>query len=260
MKTEIRFDEGYSPLWIDKILEIHNKTEMKRSVDCKQIVSDAFNSSFAVVTAWSDSRLIGFGRMISDCKMYSSIFDVVIDPDFQKRGIGQEIMKKLIDKTPPVSFIILTATTGKEPFYAKLGFRKHKTAMALYRGSKKPSPYLELWPPKHSDVFYGMIVEESLTDPTVINNVSVSKVKITNPDRWHIYTVTTSELQVEKYQAWLKDDPWYMHFWRGDEIVVVFKDKSFSFSKNNKSMWGPAINYGKSLGIPEEQLDFLTEI
>lgn len=143
MKNEIKFSEGYSPLWIDQIIEIHNKTEMKRGEEYKQIVCDAFGSSFAVISAWKDSRLIGFGRMISDGQMYSGIFDVVVDPEFQKKGIGKEIVNRLIEKTPSKSFIILTTTLGKEPFYAKLGFRKHKTAMAIYRGRQGPSPYLE---------------------------------------------------------------------------------------------------------------------
>ena len=259
MKAEIRFEEGYSPLWIDQILEVHNKTEMKRGIEYKQMVSDAFNSSFAVVTAWSDSRLIGFGRMISDGKMYSSVFDVVVDPEFQKNGIGLGIMNRLIEKTPPKSFILLTTTLGKEPFYAKLGFRKHKTAMALYRGRKEPNPYLEPWPSTDTNPFHGMIIEESLNDPAFINSLSVAKVKITTPDRWHIYTVTTSEVSMDTYQGFLKNGPWYMHFWRGDEIIAIFKDKSFNFSVTDKATWIPVINYGKSIGIPETQLDFIME-
>lgn len=142
MIEKINFREGYSSEWILQILEIHNKTEMKRSEDKKQLISDAFSSSFAVITAWVDHRLIGCGRMISDGQMYSSIFDVVIDPDFQKQGIGLGIMKRLVEKAPHTC-IHLTSTFGNEEFYKKLGFKKHKTAFALYPERMSSSPYLE---------------------------------------------------------------------------------------------------------------------
>lgn len=140
--TRINFRDDYSPEWISQILEIHNKTEMKRSESKKQLISDAFSSSFVVVTAWVDNRLIGCGRMISDGQMYSAIFDVVIDPDFQKQNIGQEIMGRLIARAPHTC-IHLTSTFGSEEFYKKLGFKKHKTAFALYPEKMSSSPYLE---------------------------------------------------------------------------------------------------------------------
>lgn len=257
MNIEVQFIETYSPTWIDQILEIHNKTELKRGYDRRKIICDAFQSSFAVVTAWKNTQLVGCGRMISDGQMYSGIFDVVIDPEFQKMGIGREIVKRLIAKAPQTC-IHLTSTFGKEAFYAKLGFKKHKTAMALYPGNMSMSTYLETWSPNNSQHFIGMVIEESLNDPTVLNEISVKKVQITSPGSWHIYTFTTPDLHVERYMSWIKDGPWYMHFWRDNEIVVVFKDRFFTFMKDDPSSRQPAIDHGKSMGIPLEQLDFIT--
>jgi N-acetylglutamate synthase-like GNAT family acetyltransferase len=136
----IQFREGYDPAWIDQIMQIHNKTEMKR-IRPEQ-VNQAFAASFAVVTAWMDNQVVACGRMISDGQMYSAIFDVVVDPDFQKKGIGKGIIEKLIAKAPD-TMIHLTSTFGNEAFYEKLGFKKHKTAMALYPAYMAHSPYLE---------------------------------------------------------------------------------------------------------------------
>lgn len=82
---------------------------------------------------------------------------------------------------------------------------------------------------------------------------------MTGPDRWHIYNVTLAEHQIDQCQKWLKEGPWYMHFWCGDRIIAIFKDKTFHFSRSDKSTWTPAITHGRSVGIPEAQLDFLTE-
>lgn len=136
----IQFREGYEPAWIDQIMQIHNKTEMKRTRP--EQVNHAFAASFAVVTAWMDSQIIACGRMLSDGQMYSAIFDVVVDPEFQKKGIGQGVLERLI-ATAPETCVHLTSTFGNEAFYQKLGFKKHKTAMALYPARMAGSPYLE---------------------------------------------------------------------------------------------------------------------
>ncbi len=78
--------------------------------------------------------------MITDFEMYSSIFDVVVDPMFQKSGVGKIVMSSLIMKAPNTC-IYLTSTFGNEVFYHKLGFRFHKSAMALYPESFGRTPY-----------------------------------------------------------------------------------------------------------------------
>lgn len=111
--------------------------------------------------------------------------------------------------------------------------------------------------------YTGTIIEESLDDNRIINDLDVTKVHITddaNPrDRWHLYTIKASLEDIEKLSHNIKSGKWYMHFWLGTKIVAVFKDKSFEFDYNNKGSWQPAIEYGLSLDIPREQLDFVIE-
>ena len=113
---------------------------MKRSNAEK--VDRAFSNSQVVASVWLEDRLIALGRMITDFEMYSSIFDVVVDPEFQKKSLGQRVMQALIEKAPKTC-IYLTSTFGNEAFYYKLGFRFHKSAMALYPESFGRTPYLD---------------------------------------------------------------------------------------------------------------------
>ena len=50
-----------------------------------------------------------------------------------------------------------------------------------------------------------------------------------------------------------------MHFWKDRDVIAIFKDKKFEFNYDDKSTWKDVVNYGLSLGIPKEQLDFLIE-
>ena len=88
----------------------------------------AVDNSLYTITAVEDDRTVGMGRMIGD-GMYFLIADIVVCPEFQKRGIGTNIINMLLkyveDNTPAggCSSIQLIAEKGKEPFYEKLGFK-----------------------------------------------------------------------------------------------------------------------------------------
>ncbi|MDV4149397.1 GNAT family N-acetyltransferase [Clostridium sp. AL.422] len=91
----------------------------------------SFENSYAVVFIFHDSKLIGFGRSISDGVRQSAIYDVAIHPEYQRKGIGSLIIKNIIEATPTCNFI-LYASPGKESFYESLGFSKLKTGMGLF--------------------------------------------------------------------------------------------------------------------------------
>lgn len=110
--------------------------------------------------------------------------------------------------------------------------------------------------------YMGIIVEESLEDNRILNNLKIVKFEISeeeNPtDRWHIYTVKVSEKEIIMLLKNIKPK-WYMHFWKDRDVIAIFKDKKFEFNYDDKSTWKDVVNYGLSLGIPKEQLDFVIE-
>ncbi|MEW5801248.1 MAG: GNAT family N-acetyltransferase [bacterium] len=104
----------------------------------------AFGSSYAVVFAFDSDKLIGLGRAICDGEYQAAIYDVVLLPEYQGKGIGKDMMMRLCDQLP-VENIILYAVPGRQGFYEKCGFRKMRTAMAMLNPvmSNPESGYLE---------------------------------------------------------------------------------------------------------------------
>jgi len=91
----------------------------------------AFLNSFSVVFIFGHEKLIGFGRAISDGSYQAAIYDVVVIPEYQKRGVGRLIMERILQKISNCN-IILYANLGREEFYEKMGFRLMNTAMAKF--------------------------------------------------------------------------------------------------------------------------------
>ncbi len=111
-------------------------------------------------------------------------------------------------------------------------------------------------------MFKGTIVLESLENAEVIRDFKILSLNETtdlNPaDRWHLYEVEATREQLEKLSKVIKPTKWYAHFWNVKrEVIAVFRNKIFELNFDDKKSRERAIQYGISVGIPEEQLDFL---
>ena len=111
-----------------------------------------------------------------------------------------------------------------------------------------------------NQLYYGVIVEEALDDNSLINNIIIDKVHITDhesrQDRWHMYQVKVSLDKINELAEHVIDD-WYIHFWNGSNIIALFGwNKQFHFNYDKKETWNEVMEYGRSIGIPDEQLDF----
>ena len=78
-------------------------------------------------------RLVGVGRALADGLDCSYIADVAVHPEHQGIGLGRAIISKLVELSEGHKKIILYANPGTEGFYAKLGFYRMNTAMAIWR-------------------------------------------------------------------------------------------------------------------------------
>lgn len=113
-----------------------------------------------------------------------------------------------------------------------------------------------------------VMIAESLEDPSIINDFEVHKAQISkkehevdnkgNKSRRHSVWVKASEEQIERLQTQIKQG-WYCHFWRNNEIIAIYRSRKFMFLSVDKLTWKEAIDYGKSIGMPGNELDFPTD-
>jgi ribosomal protein S18 acetylase RimI-like enzyme len=91
-------------------------------------VKKAIQHSFLVLSMWEQRgakrRLIGFSRATSDHAFNATVWDVVVHPEFQGRGLGKALMRQTIDRLrrEDISNITLFADPHVVEFYKSLGF------------------------------------------------------------------------------------------------------------------------------------------
>nr|YP_009392385.1 hypothetical protein [Caloglossa monosticha]ARW60947.1 hypothetical protein [Caloglossa monosticha] len=91
-------------------------------------VKIAINNSFLVTHLFyysnNQKKLIGFARATSDHSFNATIWDVVIHPNFQNKGLGKALMNQIIKylRYSDISTITLFADPQVTKFYKHLGF------------------------------------------------------------------------------------------------------------------------------------------
>ena len=88
----------------------------------------SLKNSLFHVSVYNKSQIIAMGRVVGDGAMYFYIQDVIVDPHYQKMGLGSLVMKHieafLAVSAKKGSTIGLLAAKGKEAFYTKYGYIK----------------------------------------------------------------------------------------------------------------------------------------
>lgn len=83
------------------------------------------NSLFSVCIR-SGNTLIGMGRVVGDGGCNFEIVDVAVHPDFQRQGLGSQIMEALMaylhENAPSSAYVSLIADEGAPALYRRFGF------------------------------------------------------------------------------------------------------------------------------------------
>ncbi len=81
-----------------------------------------FLNSTLVISAWQNERLIGAVRVLSDKMFRSIIYDLLVLPEFQNKGIGKELIRRCIEHFPNSEWLVQT-TEKISSYYEKIGFQ-----------------------------------------------------------------------------------------------------------------------------------------
>ncbi len=101
-------------------------------------LSKALENTWYVVCAYDSEQLVGMGRIVSDGVLYAMIYDMIVLPDYQGRGIGSRMLDKLIERCRQAGIrdLQLFSAAGKMSFYDKRGFQERPGNSAGMRFTK----------------------------------------------------------------------------------------------------------------------------
>jgi len=96
-------------------------------------VTRLITGSHCFVIATEDRDIVGMGRAISDGISDAYIQDLTVRFDRRKRGIGQLILQKLLERlcTDGIAWIGLIAEPGSDALYRRAGFQSMSASVPM---------------------------------------------------------------------------------------------------------------------------------
>lgn len=87
-----------------------------------------------LLTARSQGQLVGISRCMTDFAHATYLADLAVDRDFQKQGIGKELIARSHQAAGTHTLLLLLAAPTAASYYPHVGMEKHDSCWIIPRG------------------------------------------------------------------------------------------------------------------------------
>lgn len=114
----------YDHFHLEEILHLYQSVGWTNYLKRADILEEAYANSLFVLAAYDGDSLLGIIRAIGDGLTIVFVQDIIVLPEYQRKGIGTKLLKTLMDKYKDVyQMELLTDNTEKtNAFYRSVGF------------------------------------------------------------------------------------------------------------------------------------------
>ncbi len=141
MKTDdiITYRTG-GKLDLDRVIELYRASTLgeRRPVDRIDIMKDMMDNADLVVTAWDGDKMVGISRSLTDFSYVAYLADLAVHQDYQKMGIGRQLIERTEAELKSSCFLTLLAAPKAQDYYGKVGFEPHPRAWVKIAAKERP--------------------------------------------------------------------------------------------------------------------------
>lgn len=83
-----------------------------------------------IVTARDKGKIVGVSRSLTDFVFCTYLSDLAVDQNYQKKGIGKELIRRTKLEAPHAKIILLAAPAAT-CYYPKIGMDRHESCYCL---------------------------------------------------------------------------------------------------------------------------------
>jgi hypothetical protein len=125
MDTDLRWVKYGSPEYQQALALRYRLFYQEHGIPLAAIAADLEQQGdHAVITNVPEHRVLAYARLAQNSLTECQIYQMVVEPEYQGRGLGKRILQDLIDRaiTLGATTLILDARVMKMGFYQKFGF------------------------------------------------------------------------------------------------------------------------------------------
>ena len=117
----------------EELAVLYRRAGLNRPVDDLERIAAMIHHADLIVTARDGGRLIGAARSITDFRYCCYLSDLAVDPDYQRAGVGRELVRRIQMALGDEVMILLLSVPAAMEYYPKIGFEKSDRAFLIPR-------------------------------------------------------------------------------------------------------------------------------
>ncbi|MBY0758433.1 GNAT family N-acetyltransferase [Drancourtella sp. An210] len=115
----------YSSYNEEEILTLYSSVGWTAYTDHPGVLKKGFENSLLILAAYEDDKLLGIVRVVGDGYTIIFIQDLLVFPEYQRKGIGTVLVQQVLERFRHVRQIELATDNTQKTirFYKSLGFQ-----------------------------------------------------------------------------------------------------------------------------------------
>ena len=97
----------------------------RRPIDDPARMDAMLRNADIIMTARCDGLLVGVARAVSDFSFCTYLSDLAVDENFQRRGIGRELIRRTQEAAGMNAKLLLIAAPKAVDYYPHIGMTRH---------------------------------------------------------------------------------------------------------------------------------------
>jgi GNAT superfamily N-acetyltransferase len=133
--------EAFPELTAEEFIGLLERSTLaeRRPVDEADTIRGMLVHADVIVTARAGGLLIGISRAITDFHFCTYLSDLAVDLNWQRRGIGRELIKRTHEAAGIHTTLILLAAPKAMTYYPHVGLVSHDSCWIIPRVPKPPA-------------------------------------------------------------------------------------------------------------------------
>lgn len=121
------------PMTASELSDVFRRSGIRRPVDDLPRLGEMIDRANLLIAARVGGRLVGVARSLTDFCYACYLSDLAVDLDYQRRGIGQELIRRTREAIGERTMLLLIAAPEAMDYYHRIGFEKMDRAWHIAR-------------------------------------------------------------------------------------------------------------------------------
>jgi ribosomal protein S18 acetylase RimI-like enzyme len=116
-----------------ELADIFTRSGIRRPAEDLPRLAQMIEKADLLITARDGEKLVGVARSLTDFCFACYLSDLAVDRDYQKQGIGKELIRLTREAIGDAAVLLLIAAPEAMDYYGKVGFEKLDRAWWINR-------------------------------------------------------------------------------------------------------------------------------